>query len=227
MNVTKRRVRTKLRTGTEGTKPRSIHDVARKAASQTSSFVRPLRRRAPSRSAARRVPMPPVAPAHAEVVDGPDVQPAQLKHQVHLGRPPADAAHGAEAGDDLVVGELRRPVEDDGAIFDLSGQVPSDASLAADRPAPRSAPSGAAPSASGVRSPWTTTRTPRWWMARAAGPASCWKTIARTSVPKCPSGSRGRCVTGPTSATRSASTGSRSATSLMAAANEARVTGVR
>src|SRR5436190_23339122 len=37
-----------------------------------------------------------VALPDPEVVDGPDVEPAQLEHQVHLGGPPADAPHGDE-----------------------------------------------------------------------------------------------------------------------------------
>ena len=101
----------------------------------------------------------------------------------------------------------------------LDDRSRSDASLAADRPAPRSASSGTAASASGVSGPSTSART-RWWMARAAEPASCWKVMARTSAPKCPSGSPGRYVIGPATATRLASTGSRAATSRMAAARE-------
>src|SRR5262249_28354197 len=51
-------------------------------------------------------------------------------------------------------------------------------------------------------------------------PASCWKTIARTSAANGPSGSRGRWRTGPTRATRSASTGSLAATSSIAVFSE-------
>src|SRR6188474_2729218 len=42
-----------------------------------------------------------VAVAHAEVVDRPDVGPAQLEEQEHLGRPATDAADGDQPGDDL------------------------------------------------------------------------------------------------------------------------------
>src|SRR5258708_6779107 len=43
-----------------------------------------------------------VALAYAEVVDGPDVEPAELEHEVHLCGPSSDAAHGYQIGDDLV-----------------------------------------------------------------------------------------------------------------------------
>ena len=59
-------------------------------------------------------------------------------------------------------------------------------------------------------------------MARAAAPASCWNTIARTSAPNGPCGSRGGCWSGPARATSSAITGSRAATSRVAAARDAR-----
>src|SRR5262249_43433292 len=60
---------------------------------------------------------------HAQIVDGPDVHAAKLEHQIHLRGPPADASHGREPDDDLVVREPRRSVEDDGAVEDLRGQV--------------------------------------------------------------------------------------------------------
>src|SRR5438067_4420160 len=65
-----------------------------------------------------------VALANAEVVDRPDVEAAQLEHQIHLGRPAADAAHRHETGDDVVVTRLRRRAQVDGAVQDLCRQVP-------------------------------------------------------------------------------------------------------
>src|SRR4051794_12898570 len=55
----------------------------------------------------RDPPCDPVALADAEVVDGPDVEPAQLEHQEHLGRPAADAPHRHELGHELVVAQAR------------------------------------------------------------------------------------------------------------------------
>src|SRR5205823_6919401 len=59
-----------------------------------------------------------VALANAEVVDRPDVEAAQLEHQIHLGRPAADATHGHETGDDVVVTPPRRRTQVDGAVED-------------------------------------------------------------------------------------------------------------
>jgi hypothetical protein len=62
--------------------------------------------------------------AHAEVIAWQHVGAAQAEHQQHLGRPPADAAHGNEALDQLVVGERGRGViVGDGAIEGLRGEV--------------------------------------------------------------------------------------------------------
>src|SRR6266566_4379866 len=68
----------------------------------------------------RRVELPcrAVALADTEVVDGPDVEPAQLEHQVHLRGPAADTADGDELGDQLVVAEPRRPIQLHGAVED-------------------------------------------------------------------------------------------------------------
>src|SRR6266404_5144267 len=73
----------------------------------------------------RRVELPreAVALTHAEIVDGPDVEPAQLEHQVHLGSPAADAAHRGERRKEFLVAEPRRPFEVDAAVEDLRGQV--------------------------------------------------------------------------------------------------------
>jgi hypothetical protein len=57
--------------------------------------------------------------AHPEVGDRPDVEPAQLEDEEHLRRPGADAAHARQRADDLVVGlagqgarrQDERPVE--------------------------------------------------------------------------------------------------------------------
>src|SRR5712691_11962002 len=64
-----------------------------------------------------------VALTNAEVVDGPHVEAAELEHQVHLRRPTADAAHGYERCNELVVAEPRRPIQVDGAVEDLGRQV--------------------------------------------------------------------------------------------------------
>src|SRR5262249_25214878 len=64
-----------------------------------------------------------VALADTEVVDGPDVEPAQLEDQVHLGRPAADAAHRHERGDQLLVAAPGRPRQGDGAIENLGREV--------------------------------------------------------------------------------------------------------
>src|SRR5262249_60666966 len=74
---------------------------------------------------------------------------------------------------------------------------------------------GARPAGGGTG--WGPAASARPWIARAALVASCWKTIARTSEPNGPFGSRGRWASGPTRATRSARTGSRAATSAIAA----------
>src|SRR4029079_9306116 len=65
--------------------------------------------------ARRRVEAPGecVALSYAEVVDGPDVEAAQLEHQVHLGRPPADAPDGDERGDQLVIAAAQGSRQDE------------------------------------------------------------------------------------------------------------------
>src|SRR5712691_2947647 len=64
-----------------------------------------------------------VALPDAEVVDGPDVEPAQFEHQVHLRGPAADAPDGDERCDQLIVAEPRRSVQLDGAVQDLGREV--------------------------------------------------------------------------------------------------------
>ena len=73
----------------------------------------------------RRVDVPGegVALPDAEVVDRPDVEASQLEHQVHLGCPAADPAHGDQPLDQLLVASSRRAAEDDGAVEHLRGEV--------------------------------------------------------------------------------------------------------
>src|SRR5439155_2653016 len=61
----------------------------------------------------RRVDVPGecIALTDAEVVDRPDVEAPQLKHQVHLGRPAPDPAHGGQPLDQLLVASSRRAAE--------------------------------------------------------------------------------------------------------------------
>ena len=59
----------------------------------------------------------------AEVVDGPDVEAAQLEHEVHLGGPAADAAYGDELGDQFLVAACGCPREDDFSVEDFGGKV--------------------------------------------------------------------------------------------------------
>jgi hypothetical protein len=59
----------------------------------------------------------------AEVVDGPDVEAAQLEHQVHLGGPAADAAYGYEPGDQFLVAAFGCPREHDCSVEDLGAKV--------------------------------------------------------------------------------------------------------
>lgn len=49
--------------------------------------------------------------ADAEVVVGPDIEAAQVKHQVHLGGPSAEAADAGDLRDDLLVAEAVKLVE--------------------------------------------------------------------------------------------------------------------
>src|SRR4029453_15237113 len=51
-----------------------------------------------SRSGWVELPGEGVTLTDAEVVDGPDVEAAQLEHEVHLGGPAADAAYGDQLG---------------------------------------------------------------------------------------------------------------------------------
>jgi hypothetical protein len=64
-----------------------------------------------------------VALTDAEVVDGPDVEAAQLEHQVHLGGPAADGAYGYEPGDQFLVAAFGGPREDERSVEDFGGKV--------------------------------------------------------------------------------------------------------
>src|SRR5262249_15909936 len=44
-----------------------------------------------------------VALTDAEIVDRPDIEPAQLEHQIHLCGPPADPSYRGKFGDDFLV----------------------------------------------------------------------------------------------------------------------------
>src|SRR5262249_36697505 len=66
----------------------------------------------------RRVELPrkAVAAPDAEVVDGPDVEPAQLEEEEHLRAPAPDPADGRELGGDSLVGETRGSLELDAPL---------------------------------------------------------------------------------------------------------------
>src|SRR5216684_1554145 len=64
-----------------------------------------------------------VALADAEVVDGPDVEAAQLEHEVHLGGPAADAADAHKRSDQFLVAASGRLGEDDCSIEDFGGEI--------------------------------------------------------------------------------------------------------
>src|SRR5260221_10708192 len=57
-----------------------------------------------------------VALADAEVVDGPDVEAAELEHQVHLGGPAADAAYADKRSDQFLLAPSGRLGEDDCSV---------------------------------------------------------------------------------------------------------------
>src|ERR671939_835217 len=71
-----------------------------------------------------------IALADREVVDRPDVGAVQVEDQEHLRGPAADAAHGRQARDDLLVVELRDPLEWHSAIRGLEGEVAERSGLA-------------------------------------------------------------------------------------------------
>src|ERR671933_1363440 len=71
-----------------------------------------------------------VALADREVVDRPHVGAVQVEDQEHLRGPAADAAHGRKARDDLLVVELRDPLEGHSAVRGLEGEVAQRGGLA-------------------------------------------------------------------------------------------------
>ena len=48
---------------------------------------------------------------------------AQLEHQVHLGRPATDTAHGYQGGDQIVVASPRRPRQHDRSVQHLGREI--------------------------------------------------------------------------------------------------------
>ena len=86
----------------------------------------------------------------AEVADRPDVEAAELEHQVRPGRPAADSAHGGQPLYQLLVASSRDPAWNNRAVEHLDGEVAERRELAAQRLAARSVSSEAAFSASGV-----------------------------------------------------------------------------
>ena len=105
--------------------------------------------RAPSAvGGAGEVEEAPVALAHAEVVDRPHVEPAELEHQEHLRGPAPDAAHERELAHDLVVGEARDAVE-----LDVARRAPSRRGRGSTRPCCAERPARRAASRPGARAP--------------------------------------------------------------------------
>src|SRR6266404_9745907 len=64
-----------------------------------------------------------VALADAEVVDGPEVEAAQLEHEVHLGGPAADAAYADKRSDQFLIAASGRLCEDDCSVEDFGGEI--------------------------------------------------------------------------------------------------------
>ena len=98
----------------------------------------------------------------AEVVDVPDVEAAQLEHQVHLGGPAVDAAYGDELA--ISSSSLRADVRVRTTVPSrtLAERSRIEASLFADRPAARSAGSGVAATVAGVDASPTVVRSRPW-----------------------------------------------------------------
>jgi hypothetical protein len=61
--------------------------------------------------------------AYAEIVCRPDVEPAELEHQMHLGGPGADPADAGEPLDQLLVASSRRAGENHRPVQHLGGKV--------------------------------------------------------------------------------------------------------
>ena len=151
--------------------------------------------------------------AHAQVVDRQHVRPTQREDQEHLARPAADAVHRRQ-----VLPITPRPPRWSNSSF---GQVAGDANLSArsrrytifcrETTTTRSSSPRATLRKRLRRVPALLVRLQRRQHAahdRAgpAGPASCWKKIARDSERKAPS--RGSSVRGPTASMTRASAGS-------------------